>query len=85
MDEDDLRPSRRRRMEEAQAGDLDDENDADVRPIEPLLHVCCRVKHWVLIMTGCWLLKSSKWHETCVELNLSRFATPLIAEWQHVV
>ena len=31
MDEDDLRPRRRRRVDEAQAGDLDDENDADVR------------------------------------------------------
>jgi len=38
MDEDDLRPRRRRRVDDAQAGDLDDENDADVRagPAEPL-------------------------------------------------
>ena len=54
MDEDDLRPRRRRRVDEAQAGDLDDENDADVRAAAACLHAppcfaqhasCCRHYH----------------------------------------
>jgi hypothetical protein len=42
MDEDDVRPRRRRRVDEAQAGDLDDENDADVRWIAPPHEAMCR-------------------------------------------
>ena len=40
MDEDDLRPRRRRRVDDAQAGDLDDENDADVRAAVAVILQC---------------------------------------------